>query len=457
MSIAAIVAIAIFVVMFALVITEKIERHIATLLCGAAALIFVFILSIGLTEGMDKGLDAAWKTLNVSSIFTQGFWWNAPGSGSHAAHGINWETILFIAGMMVMVEGMAEAGFFRWLCMTLAKMVKFKVVPIFLTFMIMSAILAMFIDSITVILFLAAVTVELAQLLKFNPVPMILAEIFCANLGGSATMCGDPPNIIIGTSLGYSFADFITNTGVIAGIGLVLIVFYFYFVFRKQLKGGVSIDEIDMTKVSTKIENKLSFGLNTAIFLLAVVLLVTHANTGLTVATIGIGIAILTLLAAPKEIVKLLKKVDYKTLLFFIGLFVVVGGLEETHVLVLIADGIKAISGDNLMLMVAIIIWVSAIASAFIDNIPFAATMIPVITALAGPGIPLDTLSWSLAVGTDIGGNATPIGASANVVGMSVSAKSGHPIGWGKYCKYMVPATLIILSLATGIIWFRYC
>lgn len=457
MSIAAIVAIAIFVVMFALVITEKIERHIATLLCGAAALIFVFILSIGLTEGMDKGLDAAWKTLNVSSIFTQGFWWNAPGSGSHAAHGINWETILFIAGMMVMVEGMAEAGFFRWLCMTLAKMVKFKVVPIFLTFMIMSAILAMFIDSITVILFLAAVTVELAQLLKFNPVPMILAEIFCANLGGSATMCGDPPNIIIGTSLGYSFADFITNTGVIAGIGLVLIVFYFYFVFRKQLKGGVSIDQIDMTKVSTKIENKLSFGLNTAIFLLAVVLLVTHANTGLTVATIGIGIAILTLLAAPKEIVKLLKKVDYKTLLFFIGLFVVVGGLEETHVLVLIADGIKAISGDNLMLMVAIIIWVSAIASAFIDNIPFAATMIPVITALAGPGIPLDTLSWSLAVGTDIGGNATPIGASANVVGMSVSAKSGHPIGWGKYCKYMVPATLIILSLATGIIWFRYC
>ena len=457
MSIAAIVAIVVFVVMFALVITEKIERHIATLLCGAAALVFVFILAIGLTEGMDKGLDAAWKTLNISSIFTQGFWWNAPGSGSHAAHGINWETILFIAGMMVMVEGMAEAGFFRWLCMTLAKMVKFKVVPIFVTFMIMSAILAMFIDSITVILFLAAVTVELSQLLKFNPVPMILAEIFCANLGGSATMCGDPPNIIIGTSLGYSFADFITNTGLIAAISLVVIVIYFFFVFRKQLKGGVKPEELDMSKVNTKIENKLSFGLNTAIFLLAVVLLVTHANTGLTVATIGIGIAILTLLAAPKDMLKLLKKVDYKTLLFFIGLFIVVGGLEETNVLVLIADAIKVVCGDNLMLMVAIIIWVSAIASSFIDNIPFAATMIPVITALAGPGIPLDTLSWSLAVGTDIGGNATPIGASANVVGMSVSAKSGHPIGWGKYCKYMVPATLIVLSIATGIIWFRYC
>ena len=458
MSIAAIVAIVIFVVMFALVITEKIERHIATLLCGAAALVFVFILAIGLTDGMQAGLDGVLKTLNVESIFTLDFWWKAPGSEAHAAHGINWETILFIAGMMVMVEGMAEAGFFRWLCMTLAKMVKFKVIPIFITFMIMSAILAMFIDSITVILFLAAVTVELAQLLKFNPVPMILAEIFCANLGGSATMCGDPPNIIIGTSLGYSFADFITNTGVIAAIGLVIIVFYFYLVFRKHLKAGIDPSEIDMEKVSTKIENKLGFTLNTVIFLLAVVLLVTHANTGLTVATIGVGIAILTLLAAPKEMGKLFKKVDYKTLLFFIGLFVVVGGLEETNVLVIIASFIETVSGGNLMVMVAIIIWVSAIASAFIDNIPFAATMIPVITALA-PGNPalLAILSWSLAVGTDIGGNATPIGASANVVGMSVSAKSGHPIGWGKYCKYMMPATAIILLLGTGIIWLRYC
>ena len=114
--------------------------------------------------------------------------------------------------MMIMVEGMANSGFFRWLCMKIAKLVKYQIIPIFITFMLLSFVLAMFIDSITVILFLAAVTVELSQLLKFNPVPMILAEIFCANLGGSATMCGDPPNIIIGTSLGFSFADFVTNT-----------------------------------------------------------------------------------------------------------------------------------------------------------------------------------------------------------------------------------------------------
>ena len=150
---------------------------------------------------------------------------------------------------MIMVEGMARVGFFDWLCMRIAKMVHFNTIPIFITFMIMSAVLAMFIDSITVILFLAAVTIELSSLLKFNPVPMIMAEIFCANLGGSATMCGDPPNIIIGTALHYSFADFVSNTGVIAGISLIVIVIYFYFVFRKDLKvktGKIEVTEADL-------------------------------------------------------------------------------------------------------------------------------------------------------------------------------------------------------------------
>lgn len=447
--VAQIFAVVIFLVMFILVITEKIERHWATLLSGLAMLVIVFGFCLA-------DFNAAWQTLNVQSIFTVDFWYHS-GSAASETMGINWETIIFIAGMMIMVEGMAKAGFFRWLCMTIAKLVHFKPIPIFITFMIMSAVLAMFIDSITVILFLAAVTVELAQLLKFNPVPMILAEIFCANLGGAATMCGDPPNIIIGTSLGYSFADFITNTGLIAGISLVLIVVYFYFVFRKQLKAGVSPEEIDMDKVSTKIENKKHFAASCVIFGLAVVLLVTHAQTGLTVSAIGTFIAILTFAVAGKSSLELVKKVDYKTLLFFIGLFVVVGGLEQTKILELIAQFIGDVSNGNMYLMLAIILWISAIASAFIDNIPFAATMIPVIKSLAlTQGIALEPLAWTLAIGTDIGGNATPIGASANVVGMSVSAKSGHPIGWGKYCKYMVPATLIVLALSTGIIWLRY-
>lgn len=449
---AQITAVLIFLVMFLLIIMDKIERHIITLGCALLTMILVFGVCM-------HSMSALTETLNVAQIFTKGFWYTA-GEASESSAGINWATIIFVAGMMIMVEGMAAAGFFRWLCMTIAKAVKYKVIPIFITFMFMSAILAMFIDSITVILFLAAVTLELSDLLDFDPVPMVLAEIFCANLGGSATMCGDPPNIIVGTSLQLTFADFITNTGVLAGISLILVVIYYYFCFRKELSvkhsGAETVTEYPDPK--SAITNKTSFAISTVIFLCAVVLLVTHAQTGLTVATIGLGIAVVTLITSGKNMWKVIKGVDYKTLLFFIGLFVVVGGLEQTNILKLIAEFIGKVSGGNLYVMVAIIIWVSAIASAFVDNIPFAATMVPVIQSLAAlNGVNISTLAWGLSMGTDIGGSATPIGASANVVGMSVIAKEGHIIGWGKYCKSAVPATIIVMVVATVGIWLRYC
>lgn len=446
-----IIAVVIFVLMFALIIMDKIPRHWVTLGCGAATLIIVFGICM-------KSPQAIMETLNLKSIITPAFWYSA-GESSEGSAGINWETIIFIAGMMVMVEGMAKAGFFRWLCLTIAKAVKYKVMPILLTFMLMSAVLAMFIDSITVILFLAAVTVELAQLLKFNPVPMVLAEIFCANLGGSATMCGDPPNIIIGTALGYSFADFITNTGVIALIALVAIIIFFYASFKKELSnnGSAQVDITTLPKPNEAIESKKDFIISCIIFLCAVVLLVTHAQTGLTVAFIGMVIAIVTLLAYVKHIKYIIKRVDYKTLMFFIGLFIVVGGLEQTGVLELIASFIEKICGGNLLAMVFIIMWISAIASAIVDNIPFAATMVPVIKALAATtGADLSTLVWGLSIGTDIGGSATPIGASANVVGTSVVTKAGHPVSWGKYCKTAVPATIIVLVIAMACIAVRY-
>lgn len=451
MTLPQILATLIFVAMFILIVLDKIERHYVTLVCGLLTLFVVFGLVM-------RDMDAILETLNFKSIFTVEFWY-AAGAAEESSAGINWATIIFIAGMMVMVEGMAKAGFFRWLCMKLAKMVNYKTIPLFVTFMIMSAILAMFIDSITVILFLAAVTVELAKLLKFDPVPMILAEIFCANLGGSATMCGDPPNIIIGTSLGFSFFDFLTNTGLMAVVSLVLVVIYFYFVYRKELKGnGESVDPATIPNPKDAITNKKDFIVSTVIFAAAVVMLVTHAQTGLTVAFIGGVIALVTIIAAGKYALELLKKVDYKTLLFFVGLFMVVGGLEQTGVLEIIAEFIGEVSGGNIIIMVAIIVWVSAIASAFVDNIPFAATMIPVIKSLAATtGTDINTLAWTLAVGTDIGGSATPIGASANVVGTSVAAKNGYMIGWGRYCKTAVPATIIVITVSMIMIFVRYC
>lgn len=452
MIVAQVLAVLIFVSMFIMIVMDHFERQNITLVCGVLTLVLVFGVSM-------HSMSAILETLNIQGIFTSEFWY-AAGESAESSSGINWSTIIFIAGMMIMVEGMAKAGFFQWLCMKLAKLVKYKPVPLFLAFMIMSSVLAMFIDSITVILFLAAVTIELAKLLKIDPVPMILSEIFCANLGGSATMCGDPPNIIIGTSLGYSFWDFLSNTGVMAAISLVLVIIYFFLVYRKELvqEDRGAVNPATLPDPKDAIKNKKDFVVSCVIFGCAVIMLVTHAQTGLTVAFIGTVIAVVTLVAAGSEALSLLKKVDYKTLLFFVGLFMVVGGLEETGILERIAAFIGKVSGGNLMLMVAIIIWVSAIASAFVDNIPFAATMIPVVRSLAATqGVDLDTLSWALSMGTDIGGSATPIGASANVVGTSVAAKNGHPIGWGKYCKTAVPATIIVVTVSMLIIFARYC
>ena len=451
---AQIIAIVIFLGMFLLIILDKFERHYVTLCSGILVLTIVFGVCM-------HSFHAVWETLNLGSFFERSFWY---GVGEEATTGINWSTILFIAGMMIMVEGLGKAGFFRWLCLSLAKLVHYRIIPLLICFMTLSAILSMFTDSITVVLFLATVTLELSQTMKFDPVPMILSEIFCANLGGAATMCGDLPNIIIGTSLGYTFSDFITNTGVIVAICFVLMLAYFTLCFRKELgraeqeNGGAAA----CSAPATAITNRPAFFASAAVFLLAVVLLITHAQTELSVACIGVIVAVLTMIVSAitsgKETVAgIIKGMDYKTLLFFIGLFVSVAGLEETGVLDIIAQFISSVSGGSAAAIVIIILWVSAITSAFVDNIPFAATMIPVIRAIAAAeGMDISVLAWTLSIGTDLGGNATPIGASANVVGTSVSAKCGYPISWGRYCKYCAPATILVMLVSTVYLLLRY-
>lgn len=446
-------ALVIFVIMFLLIVLDRIPRQWVTLGCGALMLVLVF--GICMHDG-----GAIWDTLNLSAFGQSTFWYGA----SESSGGINWSTIVFIAGMMVMVEGMGRVGIFRWLCLKLAKAVHYRTVPLLVCFMVMAAVLSMFIDSITVILFLAAVTAELGRTLRFDPVPMILAEIFCANLGGSATMCGDPPNIIIGTALGYTFTDFIQNTGMIVGICFVFVLLFFWLCFRKPLKASEAARPADAVcpAPATAIADRKAFIADVIVFLIAVALLVTHAQTRLTVACIGVIVAALTLLvtvctngsAGVKDV---LRGVDYKTLLFFIGLFISVAGLEQTGVLKLIAQFISSISGGSIKAVIVIILLLSAVCSALIDNIPFAATMVPVIQSIAATqGMDLRVIAWALSLGTDLGGNATPIGASANVVATSVSAKSGHPISWGKYCKYCVPATVLVIAVSLGCLFLRY-
>jgi Na+/H+ antiporter NhaD/arsenite permease-like protein len=446
-----ILALVIFLAMFAAIIWGKVHRYIPAMIGAGLVLILLFLIVM-------RSPEAVSGVLNLGSLTQFNFW--IPGDSHLEAHsGINWQTIIFIAGMMVMVEGMGEAGFFRWVCLLVAKRVKYKVVPILVTFMLLSAFLAMFIDSITVLLFLATVTIELSRMLKFDPVPIIIAEIFASNVGGAATMSGDPPNIIIGTAFGFTFTDFLVNTGVIAWLCVIVTVVFFYFAFRKSLQASSKADPgmTDYPQPREAIHNIRHFVVSSAIFLTVVVLLVTHAATGLSVAIIGVIAALLTLLTSGRAGLGLVKKLDWKTLVFFVGLFVVVGGLEQTGVLETLAKFIGDIAGESTVIVIIIILWFSAFASAVVDNIPFAATMVPVIRNLAlTQGTGLETLSWTLALGTDIGGNATPIGASANVVGTAIAEREGHPISWGKYMKYAVPATLLTVGLCMLYLIVRY-
>lgn len=444
-------AIVIFLAMFLVIVFGKGHRYVPALIGAVLVVVVVFL-------GVMKSTSAVSEVLNLESLTHLRFW--IPGKEHVESHGVNWQTVIFIGGMMVMVEGLGEVGFFRWLCLLIAKAVKYRVVPIFITFMLLSGFLSMFIDSITVLLFLAAVTIELARLLKIDPVPLIIAEIFASNVGGSATMSGDPPNIIIGTAFGYTFTDFIKNTGLIAWVGMIVALIFFYLCFRKSLRASQDALENTTThypEPGEAIINPFLFKIDVSIFILVIILLITHAESGLSVALIGCIAAALTLITATKRAPHIIRKVDWRTLIFFVGLFICVGGLEETGALRRLAEYIGEVSGGNLILVVSIILWLSAFASAIIDNIPFAATMVPVISNLSQTaGFSLPTLSWALALGTDIGGNGTPIGASANVVGTAIAEREGYHISWGRFMKYAFPAMLIVVAVCNLLLYLLH-
>ena len=330
-----------------------------------------------------QSLPDVWKALSLESMAETTFWYTGHMTVNEMNTGINWSTILFISGMMIMVEGMSEAGFFDWLCLRLAKLVNYKPVPLMICFMILSAVLSMFIDSITVILFLAVASVRLAHLLKFDPIPLIIAEIFTANLGGAATMSGDPPNIIIGTSLGLSFWDFLRNNGVICLIGLVLVLVYFYLCFRSKSRGEAAVaPELWEIDPNDAIPSRRRFLARVSIFGVVILLIATHTLTGLTMPTIGVLAAAVTLVST-KTPQNLVRQMDWKILGFIIGLFLTVSGLEQTGVLDGMAQFLAALGGDHADQMVVVLIWFTAIVSAFVDNIPMATVMVPVLLSLA--------------------------------------------------------------------------
>jgi len=376
---------------------------------------------------------------------------------------IQWEALGLIFGMFVIVAALTRSGFFRWVGLHALKSSHFQPFRILVAFSVLSAVLAAFMDSITVLVFMASLTVEVCGTLRLHPGPFLIAEITSANIGGVSTMVGDPPNIILGTSLGFSFTDFIANTGIIAIVVFIVNLGVLSYLLRRRGKSLMHVDvdvlekeHAELDPASAIVDMRL-MRVSLIIFTFTVTLLILHRLLDLLIAFVAVLGATLVLILGGKDMPELVEKIDWHTLLFLGGLFVVVGGLDKSGALADVASGMAAFGGHNLALLLTTILWVSTLMSMFLDNVPFAAAMVPVLRNLAADGVaPLAPMTWSVALAADIGGNATPIGASANVGGLAIPEKHGTHIGWREYMRFALPAMLLSMLAANIMLLIFY-
>ena len=381
---------------------------------------------------------------------------------------INWDTLGLLTGMFVLVSILHEAGFFAWLALTAVRKVNYHPSYLFAVLLVLAAVLAMFMDSITVMLFLSALTLQLCLLLKIDPITLIIAEVCAANTGGSATLVGDPPNVILGTTLGFNFADFVAHTGPISAIAALVLLGIFYWTNRKALRDAhalltpETIAEIEGLHRDPLHIRQTRIGL--AAFGVAVFFLVTHHwlqelnHLPITAAVSALVPAAIALIILPNnERKRILLRVDGQSLVFFAGLFVLIGGLEKVKLFEMMADTLAKGMQTNPTGLVVMLHWAPGLMSGVVDNVPLALAMSYVLRDLAGsPGMPaLALMVWSLALGVNMGGNLTPIGASANVVAYAFVEKHHGHIGWKRWIGTAIVPTLVTMVLATGMVMWK--
>ncbi|MCX7522681.1 ArsB/NhaD family transporter [Microbacterium sp. STN6] len=385
-----------------------------------------------------------------------------PGSGVfYSQHtGIDWDVIFLLFGMMVIVGVIKQTGAFDYLGIWAAKISRGKPYRLMVMLMIITALASPFLDNVTGIMLVAPITIVVCSKLRIPPQPYLIAEVLAANIGGAATLVGDPPNIIIGSRAGLTFNDFIIHMTPIVAITFVVFVLLTRVLFRKSFQYHPQhVAEVMKLNEREAITNPrllvrcmivlggviVGFGLHSVLNVEPAV-----------VALVGAG---LMLLVARTEVSVTMREVEWTTLVFFMGLFVVVGGLVHTGVIATLGDWTITAFGDNVFGAATALLFGSGVLGAFFDNIPYVATMAPIVEGLveqvpnAQQG---EALWWSFALGADFGGNGTAVAASANVVAIGIAGKSGHPISFWQFTKYGIVVTILSMAIAWVYVWLRY-
>ena len=417
-----IISIVIFLVVFALIISEKIHRTTAAL-AGAVVLILTGIVTF------DVGMEH-----------------------------IDFGTLGVLVGMMIFVAVVKQSGIFEYIAIKTAKIAKGNPWTIMVLFCIITAVLSAFLDNVTTVLLVGPVTFTVCKMLKMTPVPYFIVEIMASNIGGTATLIGDPPNIMIGMQAGLTMLDFIVYNGPAVVMIMVAAIAMFYVLYGKNMSAtSDEMESIMHLHAHEAITDKSLFHKSVAMTIIVALAFVFHSVIGVEPSVVALTAAAIMLIISSAEIEKVLLDVEWATIGFFAGLFIVVGGLVETGVIDMLANGLIDVTGGDVMITIIVLVWASAIISSFLDNIPMVATLIPIILAIGNTGVDVMPYWWAISLGACIGGIGTQIGASANVVLSGMSKSYGYPITFMEYTKIAFPMMLVFTAISCAYLVLRFC
>lgn len=414
------ISIIIFLLVILSIITEKIDRTVAAI-SGAVLMIITNVLTL------DKSISY-----------------------------IDFNTIGVLLGMMIVVSIVKNSGLFEYIAIYTAKKSKGNPWRIMVYFILITAILSALLDNVTTVLLVGPMTIVICQILKVNPVPFLMTEIIASNVGGTSTLIGDPPNIMIGSAANLSFSDFIINLGFVVIVILISLIICFKLIYKKEINNvtnEVAITSLDENKA---IQDKPLLYKSIVVLFLILLGFIFHSKLNIESSIVALSGACIMLVIGKQDAGEIINSVEWSTIIFFIGLFIVVGGISESGVIKNLASYLIKLTNGNTTYTMCIILWVSAIISSFLDNIPFVATLIPLILTMQAQGMNVMPLWWATSLGACLGGNGTLIGASANVVLANIGEKHGYDISFKKYFRLGFPVMLLTIFISTIYLLLRY-